>query len=600
MKTHLSSFTRLFGIAALAMAMIAAVACSTAGEEVIKEVPVEVQKIVEVEKVVVKEVIKEVPVEVVKEVEVIKEVPKVVTEEKVVVKEVEVEKIVIATPSPVGEVVWRVGADKEPQRGGIVRRAGVGHADNMDPVVSTAGGWHQHTLFEQLVSYDLVDYATGEHTLTPDLATEWEFADLTTLILSLRDGVRFTDGSALNAEVVKWNLDRMATAEKSRWKADLGALESVDVINDGTVQLNLHAPSAPIVNHLKVPIMSKAYFDTVGEEGVATKPVGTGPLKLKLWVPDDRLELERNPDYLRQGADGKPLPYIDGLHLTVYTDPSVALVALQTGHLDMYQPIAPHDLEIARKDPNVEVRTMWWMGAMRPRMLFNSRSGPFSDIRLRQAALYALNHEAQAAAYGEGAVPHYFPDWLPGMLGWDESLPHYSYNPEKARQLVCEVDPSCEVEVRFFFISREPDNSLALVVKAMWDDVGIKTTLEHQERLAWIDTMRGDAYEAAQHKGTPLGFDPDALSRRYEPIGSNWGSYDSPDLQDCMMRGRTELDRGKRHEIYKECQRIIYNDAEIGVGFRLPVELGYRKEVNGFGFSVGDTQDLREMWLERR
>ena len=226
MKTHLSSFTRLFGIAALAMAMIAAVACSTTDEEVIKEVPVEVQKIVEVEKVVVKEVIKEVPVEVVKE------VTKVVTEEKVVVKEVEVEKIVIATPIPVGKVVWRVGADKEPQRGGIVRRGGNSHVDNMDPVVSTAGGWHSHTLFEQLVSYDLVDYATGEHTLTPDLATEWEFADLTTLILRLRDGVRFTDGSALNAEVVKWNLDRMATAEKSRWKADLGALESVDVVDD--------------------------------------------------------------------------------------------------------------------------------------------------------------------------------------------------------------------------------------------------------------------------------------------------------------------------------------------------------------------------------
>ena len=177
-------------------------------KKVVKEMPVTVEKVVEVEKEVVKEVKVEVPVEVVKEVEVIKEVPKVITEEKVVVREVE--KIVVATPVPVGQQPFLIKAlDPNAKYGGTLIAAAHGPPSHFDligsPTVANHGIAGQ--MWENLLR---LDPRTTVPSVIPDLAVRWEISpDFKTYSFDLRQGVMWSDGTEFTSADVKATYDRL-------------------------------------------------------------------------------------------------------------------------------------------------------------------------------------------------------------------------------------------------------------------------------------------------------------------------------------------------------------------------------------------------------
>ena len=157
-----------------------------------------------------------------------------------------------------------------------------------------------HMVFEYLLRYEMTDAKTETFALRPGLAESWEQSDPRSVVFRLRKGVKFHDGSEFTAQVAKWNLERLRDHPKSFSKTYLADVAAIETRRDDPA-----GPAQGAVGGAPVPgvggsfglmgMMSKAAFDKLGEDGVARTPIGTGPMRFKQWVTDDRLVLERNP-----------------------------------------------------------------------------------------------------------------------------------------------------------------------------------------------------------------------------------------------------------------------------------------------------------------
>jgi ABC-type transport system substrate-binding protein len=431
--------------------------------------------------------------------------------------------------------------------------------------------------------------------------------DKTTIVMKLRKGIKFHDGSELNAEVVRWNVDRWATHPKFYAKAYSEVIKGAEVVDPYTVKVSLKRPSAStliVMTRATDPcfsIMSKDAFDKLGEEKVQNQPVGSGAMQFGQWLRDDRLILKKFPNYWQKGVDGQSLPYVDEYVERFIQDPSVALLELRAGSLEMTENVDAKDVAGIKGNPDLVYFEVPWTGSHYFTAAFNYKSDnpAIKSLKVRQAAWHALDRESMAKALGFGiAKPHYYPYWGAGMLGFDEKNPKYEFSEAKAKQLMAEAGFAGGVDLTLSVITRQPELRIGEMVKAMWDKVGIRTTLESMERLAWISKIQAAKGESFFWRQGP---NPDSdLARRGLVSGAaaNWPLYANPEMDKCMDDGAAEYDPAKRHEIYKRCQKIMYDDAIWGVGYFMPANRAFHKSVKDVKLVWGRT-DPKGIWLDK-
>ena len=145
--------------------------------------------------------------------------------------------------------------------------------------------------------FDALTELQRDGQMNPRLAESWTFSpDLTEWTFKLRQGVKFHDGSPFSADDVVFTINRIKADNTSPVRTFIRLVEKVEKVDDHTVRFKLIQPYGIFHRQISyVHQMSKTYFDKVGDQGYATKPVGTGPYKFVRWVKDDRLELEVNP-----------------------------------------------------------------------------------------------------------------------------------------------------------------------------------------------------------------------------------------------------------------------------------------------------------------
>jgi ABC-type transport system substrate-binding protein len=182
------------------------------------------------------------------------------------------------------------------------------------------------------------------------------------------------------------------------------------------------------------------------------------------------------------------------------------------------------------------------------------------------------------------------------MIGFDETLPFYEFNTAKAKQLVVEAGYPNGVDVTLSIRNDSRSQRIGEIVKNMWDAVGLRTTLDVMERLAWIEKLRNYDYQsAAWTSDTQL--DSDLLSRYLVTGGvANWSGYGDPEMDKCMQEGGSTLEVQQREQVYKRCQRMIYDQAYIGTGYYELKNTVHHKRVNGIRVQFL-LPDYREVWL---
>lgn len=303
----------------------------------------------------------------------------------------------------------------------------------LDPANGLSGGdiHYLYTVYDRLLDFDPATLDPR-----PMLAESFEWTnDNRTLVLKLRQGVKFHDGEAFNADAVKTSIEFYQSSGK---QADLNPVTEVEVIDEFTVALHVDRPYSVLTSLLMDRggmIISPKAIAELGVDGVGRNPAGTGPFRVANWAAGDVLSLERFPDYWNPDRIK-----LDGLEYRVIKNQTTLVSALMAGQLDYVMSIDPVNLPVIRRNPNLQVMTQETIASVV--IAVNTNMAPVSDKRIRQAFSYGIDREALARiAYG-GEV-----EALPASLlvppSYWPSTPelnnHYTYDPAKAKQLVTEA-----------------------------------------------------------------------------------------------------------------------------------------------------------------
>lgn len=492
-------------------------------------------------------------------------------------------------------------AQSEVKRGGTIVLAELLAMDSLDPQLANARVRTMSLVFDSLFSYRLKPGTEDELELGHELATGYEETGETTARMTLRQGVKFHDGSDLTAEVVKWNLERARDHEKSAVKPSVAELTNATVVDEHTLDLEFKSPQPLFrltmtpANPANVYIVSKQAVEAMGDEAFGRKPVGSGPYKVENWLVDDRVELVAFDSHWEEGLDGQPLPYAERFIVRQMPDQSVSALELRAGNVHLVDPLE-QDLD-SLEAAGMQIYAQPGRDTGQPSFYISSKADattPFAkDVRLRQALQHAIDREAMAAAltFGRGHA-HYYWGWYPGVPGYDESLPRYEYNPDKARQLLADAGHGNGVALTVKVINRPKDLQPLEIMQAMLGEVGITLNIETMDRTPWVEAGRTGNFEALSHGNTAL-VDPLFRRETMTGSGSNWAGYSNPEVDALWAEASRTSDTSARAEIYKKLQTILHNDAYHFMGFRAPKMLAMAPGIGG----IDSDYNLRYAWL---
>lgn len=509
-----------------------------------------------------------------------------------------------AAAKPAAEAPKPAAAAGTPKRGGTLTLAVQNDWLTFDITLNTASEGTHFLIFDPLVFYERNDKGQWEY--TPGLAEKWELKD-NEATFWLRKGVKFHDGSDWNAEVMVWNITRAINEPKSVAKGVMGGIDWKNpavIVDPYTVKLNLTGPTPTLLQQFNDPnayMMSKAAFEKSGAEGLANSPVGTGPFKFGEWKKNDRVIINRNENYWMKDASGQQLPYLDSIVTRLIIDDSVRILEMKAGTIDFTELIQGKDVADTKADPKLNYLEADWDGNAY-RLIFNAQGGKFhNNVKLRQAALYAIDHEALAKALGAGIgrAEKYFP--RPGSLGYDESLPYYWYDPAKAKALMAEAGFAGGIDVEFLVIAREVDKLQAEMLKSMWDAIGIRTKVEALERVAMNQRLLtgGAEFDFTTTRGESQVGDPDADFRAHFWSNGNFAKarLKDPEIDALIQSAAGTYDNAKRAEEYKKLQRMLFDKAVYGYLWTQNWNWVNNKRLQGVPAPMGSVWDFRKAWV---
>ncbi|GIU84841.1 MAG: glutathione ABC transporter substrate-binding protein [Acidimicrobiales bacterium] len=384
-------------------------------------------------------------------------------------------------------------------------------------------------------------------------------ADYTVWTIRLREGVRFHDGTPLEARHVARALEEFRRSGLTG--AALSPIAEVRTEDAMTVSVRMKHPWAafPTILTGQVGVVPHpSVFDT--EEGSA-RPVGTGPFRFEEWVPGKHWRGTRNENYWRRG-----LPLLDRVEFRPLSEPRTRANAVASGEVHVIHTSGDEDIlrftEAARRG---EVQLVEDQGESEEVfVLLNTAAPPFDDVRVRRALSYATDRQAFIEALGNGILEPAYGPFSPSSPWYvDAGVPAYS--PSRARQIVREVQQE-RGEIRFTMESPPGEGSVAAAqaLQDMWEEVGFRVELKTAEQSQYILDALAGRYQAKlwRHFSSP---DPDGdyhwwHSSGARPIGElslNYARLRDAEIDDALDRGRRSADRSTRLRAYAEFQRRL-------------------------------------------
>ena len=334
----------------------------------------------------------------------------------------------------------------------------------------------------------LMDYIPGSTEVRPGLAERYEMTpDGLTYTFHLRAGVKFHNGRQMTAQDVKYSLDRVTTpTTQSPGASFFAAIEGFDAIQAGTatdlsgvsvidpltVQIKLSRPNATFLQILALNFASVVPQEAVTADFGRT-PVGTGAFKLAEWTIGQRVVLERNPDYWREG-----LPYLDRVIFEVGQAPVVALLRLQNGEVDLLgDGIPPANFVEVMGDPEQAARVSTGGQLHTAYVTMNVNIAPFDNVLVRRAVNMAINKDRIVQVINGRAKPtnQVLPPLMPG---YDPDFKGYAFDPDAAKALLAEAGLPDGFETDLYVSNTDPNPRIAQAIQQDLANIGIKVRLQ--------------------------------------------------------------------------------------------------------------------------
>ena len=400
--------------------------------------------------------------------------------------------------------------------------------------------------------------------IVPQLAASYEWS-ADSKALTLRPGVTFHDGEKLDAAAVKYNIERHKTMPGSNRRGELAPVSSVDVVDPMTVRLNLSAPFAPLLAQLadRAGMMVSPKAAQAEGDKFGAKPVCSGPFRFVERVAQDRIVVERFPNYWNKNEI-----HFDRIVYLPIVDATVRLANLKSGQLDFIERMATSDVPALKSDARFKISTITEIGYQGITINVGkselAQKNPLGkDPRVREAFELALDRHGivQVVMDGEATVGN---QWVaPTNPFYAKSMPVPKRDVAKAKALLKEAGVP-NPTVTLVTPTTSDGQKIAQVVQAMVKEAGFDVKLQATEFATSLDMADKGQFEAYvlawSGRADPDGniFSFDACK---QPL--NYAGYCKPEIDDILNKSRTTRDPAERRKLFEQLAAIVLVDRPI-------------------------------------
>jgi peptide/nickel transport system substrate-binding protein len=508
----------------------------------------------------------------------------------------------------------------KPVRGGVLRVASPVYIGLMNPNHFPVLDWVTiSSFYEKLINND------GQFKPTvPWLAESWKYLDKVTVLMQLRQGIRYHDQTVFNAESLKYQMDWIMDKENNAWtRTWMEPLESVEIIDDYTVKWHFKRPWGAFLGTIasvpgfmisakalkadaalsKLKILSRTLIAAKRKAGklsrqahkntdkkakaekaarhvdelesriniltqlahqakpLDTHPVGTGQYMLEQSSPGNYIKLIRNPDWWFGKTVGRPdMPYFDGIKISIIPDASVRLANLRAEKLDIAN-LNAIQYRLVKHGSQLNKQVVPLNWLIF--LMFNQSTGPCKDFRIRKAISHAIDRKALVLGtqHGLGRIAScIFPD---NHWAHNPDLKPVSYDPSLSKKLLAQAGYGKVLTLRGFIYNSPEALAFTKAIMAMLDKVGIKWQVDFLDIAAMLEPFSRLDYDLAGGLYQWI-LEPDQIaSTLYHPDGVlNYGRSINKEAIALILKGREEIDDSKRTLIYHQLEKVLQKNYE--------------------------------------
>lgn len=507
-------------------------------------------------------------------------------------------------------------ANTKPVAGGTLKVALGTDTGIIDPSITGSS-------ITAVIARNVVDSLVGQaedNSFTPWLAERWEVNDNNTrYTFHLRKDVTFSDKSALDAAVVKYNFDRILDpATTSAYaKSLLGPVKAISAPDSHTVVIEYEQPFSPLLQGLSLPYLGIQSANYLKNNANTTNTiVGSGPFLLDKFVKGNGSHLTKRQDYAWAPGytNHKGPAYLDAIEFKFLPEASVRLGALRSGQVDAIDNVPPANFKTLQDDPALQVVTRESPG-VNASFFLNASRGPFSDVKIRQAFQSAIDAKSVVKAAYLGSLNPADNIFGPSTLYYDPAVAAiWGYDPDKANRLLDEAGWSARdsdgfrskdgkrLTVRYVYDSSDKSGEevvLAQAVQYQVKQVGFDLELVPADEGTYEAAIDGNEYDIDSFwyvRAEPDILRTVFLSDYAPPNGAN--SSQISDLDERLLRA-VGASEDERRALYAELQKEIVEKAYAVPLFVTAYQLGASKKLQGITWATNAKPNFYDAWLQQ-
>lgn len=461
---------------------------------------------------------------------------------------------------------------------------------SVDPAVAMENWQVPYYCYERLVQYKMENGKPSTE-VEGSLAKSWTVSeDGLTWTFKLNPGHKFDDGTAVDAKAVKFSFDRVKAIKKG--PSDYFKLvESVEAPDAETVVIKLTRPFAPFLQTLAVDsgnivnpkVMEHEKDGDFGSGYLANHSAGSGPYKVAEFSQGQSIKLAVNEHYA-----GKA-PALKTIVFQIVKDPSAQRLQLEKGDLDIAAGIPMNQLEELKNNKDITVNEA--PGMLASVIYLNNTKAPLDNVKFRQALSYAVDYKGiiDGAVKGHGEqlttpVPK-------GMWGRDDNAAGYSYDVNKAKELLSQSGVAAGTQLTLLYSDNQPFNETqALMLQNNFKAIGIDLKLEKTAWPTFRERVDKKDFELGMGTWSPDYADPQNymsywFDSGYFGLAGNRSFYKNDKVDALLREAESSSDHQRRIQLYQEAQQLVLADAPYLFLFQTNAMVPMRKTVKGFVYN---------------
>ncbi len=451
--------------------------------------------------------------------------------------------------------------------GGTLTVAQTLEPSTLDPTIVVSGGddVYARPMFDYLLARTVTGQGDDNVDPTHSLATSYEVPDSQTIVLHLRQGVKFHDGNAFTSADVAWNIEHTKDpALNSVNRQSYLVIDKVETPDDYTARLKLTQPNADMIVNLGGrggQILSPKAVDKLGKQ-FGAPPVGTGPFVFKEFVSGSRLVANKNPNYWGKDSNGVQRPYLDSVIIKPIPDSTTRVAALATGDIDVTG-FDPKDLQTVQGNSKVNTLILKGLGTAST-IIANRDLKPVDNVDLRRALVWSLDPApVNKAVYFDLAIPadggvHPTAVWAHNAISGRPA-----YDVAKAKQFLANAGYPNGLNIDVITYSAPLIVQQTTIYQQQWKAIGVNANIITNDvgaaTQAFFTAKNVPVYSTSWGGGAA----PDGLVRGI--IGDkafyNPSTQTNPQIQSLLDKAVATYDQNQRKDLYKQIDQMYLDQA---------------------------------------